>query len=55
MAVETALEDDWVVATQIFFFIFTPKLGEMIKFDEHIFSDGLKAPTRAGISSKTMT
>ena len=30
---------NWVVATQIFF-IFTPKLGEMIQFDEHIFQRG---------------
>ncbi len=29
----------WVVATQIFF-IFTPILGEMIQFDEHIFQRG---------------
>ena len=29
----------WVVATQIFF-IFTPKLGEMMQFDQ-CFSDGL--------------
>ncbi len=28
------------------FFIFTPKIGEMIQFDEHIFSNGLKPPTR---------
>ena len=27
------------------FFIFTPKIGEMIQFDEY-FSDGLKPPTR---------
>ena len=30
---------NWVVATQIFF-IFTPNLGEMIQFDEHIFQMG---------------
>ena len=29
----------WVVATQIFF-IFNPKIGEMIQFDEHIFQMG---------------
>ena len=29
----------WVVATQIFF-IFTPKIGEMIQFGEHIFQMG---------------
>ena len=29
-----------VVATQIFFFIFTPNPGEMIQFDEHIFQLG---------------
>ena len=30
---------NWVVATQIFF-IFTPKIGEMIQFDDHIFQMG---------------
>ena len=33
----------WVVATQIFF-MFTPILGEMIQFDEHIFQMGGKTP-----------
>ena len=28
------------------FFIFTPICGEMIQFDEHVFSKGLKPPTR---------
>ena len=27
-------------------FMFIPKIGEMIQLDEHIFSDGLKPPTR---------
>ena len=31
------------MATQKFL-IFTPKLSEMIQFDGHIFSDGLKSP-----------
>ena len=26
--------------------ISTPKIGKVIQFDEHIFSDGLKPPTR---------
>ena len=30
---------DWVVATQIVF-LFIPKIGEMIQFDEHIFQMG---------------
>ena len=30
------LKNDWVVATQLCV-IFTPKIGEMIQFDEHIF------------------
>ena len=25
----------------LIFFVFIPKIGEMIQFDEHIFSDGL--------------
>ena len=30
-------------------FIFVPRsLGKMIKFEEHIFSDGLKPPNQAG-------
>ena len=29
----------WLVATQTFF-IFTPKIGEMIQFDEQIFGMG---------------
>ena len=29
----------WVVATQRFY-MFTPKIGEMIQFDEHIFQMG---------------
>ena len=29
-----------MVATQIFFYIFTLKLGEMIQFDEHFFQMG---------------
>ena len=32
------------MATQIFF-IFVPNPGEIIQFDEHIFSSGLKPPT----------
>ena len=28
------------------FFVFSPLLGEMIQFDEHIFQMGLKPPTR---------
>ncbi len=35
----------WLVATQTFWIIFTPKIGEVNTFDEHIFSDGLKPPT----------
>ncbi len=30
-------------------FIFIPKIGEMIQFDDHIFSDGLKPPTRVAL------
>ena len=35
----------------VFFFCFicTPIPGEMLQFDEHIFSDGLKPPTRYGV------
>ena len=39
-------DDDGVVATQIYVLFSTPVLGEMIQFDKHIFSDGLKPPTR---------
>jgi len=34
-----AKNNDWVVATQIFLF-FTPKIGEDVQFDEHIFQRG---------------
>jgi len=32
-------DDDWVVATQLFF-IFNPIFGDIIQFDDHIFQIG---------------
>ena len=38
-----------VVATQLFF-MFTPKFGEMMQFDEHVFQmDWLKPPTSCSL------
>ena len=33
------------------FYIFTPKMGEMIQFDEHIFQMGGKKPPSSGYIS----
>jgi len=33
-----------MVATQIFLLIFTPNLGDLIQFDEHIFQRGGEKP-----------
>ena len=45
---QTQIIHIWVV---FFFFCFicTPIPREMLQFDEHIFSDGLKPPTRYGV------
>ena len=44
---QTQIIHIWVVF--FFCFICTPIPGEMLQFDEHIFSDGLKPPTRYGV------
>ena len=43
-SLKLTVRNNWLVATQILF-IFTPKIGGMIQFDEY-FSKGLKPPTR---------